>query len=1072
MTKLSKANRIQLTFEKYGLGAVFTEELGWEAANDTHPPLVIDGQVVTPEIISMLKGFRVYVVPCDSMLSRQSMRLVDKELSALSPERMQIFQAPDEWVWHWPHRTNSGTMTFEAATTAPDIIPTYLAQRLAGLEFTVQDFRNGVTLAEVRDRVHGRFDASPVTKKFYDRFADEQRRLTEAIEGINTEDKHGYSTTLLNRLMFIYFLQKKEFLNNDPNYLENSLRSVQELRGADQYYTFYRDALLPLFFNKLNESEGQIDDPEIAKILGSVPYVNGGIFGRTELEIEHEDSLRVPDSAFERILKFFGDFNWHLDTRPTGNPNEINPEVIGYIFEQFINVVASGKKADGAYYTPHDVTAYMVAQTLVPRIIDEFGSAGLLFKQLREDPNRYIQPNLLHGWDHSRGIWNEVPDGLESIWLDDPLGWVALDDAPSESDCCLPGETWVEMFHRRERVLQLRSQILDERVSNVNDLVTANLNSQLLLTDVIDGLSDSGSVASLFWQISNISVFDPTCGSGAFLFAALEVLEDIYDHLIDRVQSVPATDEIRSIREQVKAQPSKKYFIRKHIAIRNLYGTDLMPGAIETAKLRIFLALAACLESRDELRPLPDLDFNLKVGNLVVGFRDADDVYRLGADLFTANKLFNLQPRIDSHAQVYEQFTEAVERDCSTVSELKSRLKRSEFALRDECDSIYAELSGVAKSDYERWKHASRPFHWFCEFPEIMQSGGFDVIIGNPPYVKKSDVTDYAIVGYDTDKCPDLYAVCYERSLNLLSPEGRHAFIVMLNLSFGARYSALRRVISRRGGSEWWSSYGKWPTQLFNGVRVANTILLLGPGDTCASTRHHIFGAEHRESLFQGLEYALFSRVGAETPIRGGIAEGLLRELNRMPSPSGPPGSEKIFIRPTGQYWFPVLFGAPPVLNADGEVVKEIDHSIHEIRLAEGEPRLVVGAALAGKVSYAWWSAVGDDFHCKASETVLGRKLVAAVEVTPELHQLASEVRNAGQQTAFLSKNRDWYINVRWSFARNVTDRFDRALLVGAGLLHHWRNLNIWYRQCMRATRMNFNSRFLTEGEIDSFLDW
>src|SRR5690606_67005 len=95
----------------------------------------------------------------------------------------------------------------------------------------------------------------------------------------------------------------------------------------------------------------QVEDPQIASILGDVPYINGGIFGRTPVEVEHAEQLQVPDSAFEAILKFFAEFNWHLDTRPTGNSNEINPEVIGYIFEQYINFATSGKKEHGAYYT-------------------------------------------------------------------------------------------------------------------------------------------------------------------------------------------------------------------------------------------------------------------------------------------------------------------------------------------------------------------------------------------------------------------------------------------------------------------------------------------------------------------------------------------------------------------------------------------------------------------------------------------------------------------------------------------------------------------------------------------------
>lgn len=1072
MVEVTKATRIKKTFAEGDLTAVFVEELGWESSTRSVPTVSIGETEFTPTVAASLKGFYIFAVSCDTLPSRQEMRQIDKHLSELSPERMEVFQSPSEWVWHWPRRTNGGTTTFEVAQMRPNVMPSYLAQRLAALEFSIADFRKGVTLADVRDRVHGRFDASPVTKKFYVRFADEQTKLAASIVGLPEAEGRDYSTTLLNRLMFIYFLQKKEFLNGDPYYLENTLKSIQQLRGPNHFYNFYKDALLPLFFEKLNDREGVVADPEVRRILGDVPYVNGGIFGKTDLEDQYAEELQIPDEAFSRVLSFFGEFNWHLDTRPTGNPNEINPEVIGYIFEQFINVAASGKKENGAYYTPHDVTAYMVAQTLVPRIFDDFEDFDSVLSLLRDDPDRYIQPAMLHGWDNESDTWREVPDILETCWLGDPLGWPLLDESEHDSEVCLPGETWVEMFHRRERVASLRERLAAGQVVEVNDLITENLNGQLLLTDAIDFLPDGGSVARLFNQVTRLSVFDPTCGSGAFLFGALEVLEDIYDHVIDRALALPESQEVAGIRDQVSAQPSKRYFVRKHIAIRNLYGTDLMPGAIETAKLRIFLALAACVDTRDELKPLPDLDFNLKVGNLVVGFKDSEDVYRIGSDILAGSRLDDLQPKINDYAALYSAFTKAVESDSPLLNELKQKLRSSEAEIRAECDDIYASLSVVEKASFDKWKTDSRPFHWFAEFPDIIGRGGFDVIIGNPPYVKMSQLPGYSVVGYETQRCPDLFAVCYERSLSLLAINGRHAFIVMLNLSFSEKFSPLRGVIGKREGAEWWSTYGKWPTQLFAGVRVANTILILGPGDKQHSTRHHIFGSPQRKHLFQSIHYSKFSREISEPPIRGGLSEPLLRAIRSLPLPAGPVSRESLFLRPTGQYWFPVLFGAPPVLNDEGEVVAELDPRLVEIKLVKGESRLISGAALAGKISYAWWSAVGDDFDCRRDEAEIGRKLGLAIMEDASLVQLAEKVRDAGQLNAFVSKNMAGYVNVRWINAREETDIFDRAAMETAGLLTHWRSLNIWYRQCMRSTRDNLNSRYLTEDEIANYLKW
>ncbi len=94
-----------------------------------------------------------------------------------------------------------------------------------------------------------------------------------------------------------------------------------------------------------------------------VPYVNGGIFETHSIEVRYK--IQVRDEYFERIFEFFDDFTWHLDTRPTGNSNAINPDVLGYVFEQYINLTAAGRRENGAYYTKQDVTGYMASTTLV-----------------------------------------------------------------------------------------------------------------------------------------------------------------------------------------------------------------------------------------------------------------------------------------------------------------------------------------------------------------------------------------------------------------------------------------------------------------------------------------------------------------------------------------------------------------------------------------------------------------------------------------------------------------------------------------------------------------------------------
>jgi hypothetical protein len=75
----------------------------------------------------------------------------------------------------------------------------------------------------------------------------------------------------------------------------------------------------------------------------------------------------VSDDAFEKIFDFFDQYEWHLDTRDNATGNEVNPDVIGYIFEKYIN----DRSAMGAYYTKEDITEYISKNCIVPFLFDE-----------------------------------------------------------------------------------------------------------------------------------------------------------------------------------------------------------------------------------------------------------------------------------------------------------------------------------------------------------------------------------------------------------------------------------------------------------------------------------------------------------------------------------------------------------------------------------------------------------------------------------------------------------------------------------------------------------------------------
>ena len=136
----------------------------------------------------------------------------------------------------------------------------------------------------VASRVRAALDVEKVTKRFYDYFSTELTAFGEFINGITAQgDRDWYASLMLNRMMFVYFVQKQGFLDGDPDYLRNRLRMVQQESGSGRFQQFYRIFLLRLFHEGLGQSKVQ-RAPDLTALLGRVPFLNGGLFDVHDLE--------------------------------------------------------------------------------------------------------------------------------------------------------------------------------------------------------------------------------------------------------------------------------------------------------------------------------------------------------------------------------------------------------------------------------------------------------------------------------------------------------------------------------------------------------------------------------------------------------------------------------------------------------------------------------------------------------------------------------------------------------------------------------------------------------------------
>ena len=601
----------------FDLGGLLVEELGWDRHQGSTVTISVKEQHFRATPIAEKRGFVVWRCEAgDGRIPSHSVRRqVERRITSLAFEHLIVFvdDPQREQVWQWVKRETgkpdaSREYTYRASQTGEPVL-----QRLQALKFGL-DEEEDLTISHVANRVRGALNAEKVTKRFYSHFQAELKNFQGFIEGIGAAaDVEWYASLTLNRLMFIYFIQKRGFLDGDPDYLRNRLVRVREYRGPDQFHDFYRTFLRRLFHEGLGRPEAE-RSPGLTALLGKVPFLNGGIFDIHDLERDNPD-IRIPDKAFEQLFDLFDQYAWHLDERPYARDNEINPDVLGHIFEKSIN-----QKEKGAYYTKEDITAYMAEGTIIPRLLDMATVAARasnctddVFRPLGEDPDRYIRPAVGHGlaWD-ARDTENpvrvdpprELPNDINA-GIGDPTKRSNWDQPAYEGKgpslvYAHARESWRHVVARRQRYAEVCEKLASGGVGDASDLVTLNLDGQRLILDVIERTAPPKLVWAIWRAATSISILDPTCGSGAFLFAALKVLEPIYTACLIRMRDLrpPGADEVLA---ELDRHASERYFILKSIVLNNLYGVDIMKEAVEICKLRLFLKLVAQLESYDQI---------------------------------------------------------------------------------------------------------------------------------------------------------------------------------------------------------------------------------------------------------------------------------------------------------------------------------------------------------------------------------------------------------------------------------------------------------------------------------------
>lgn len=528
-------------------------------------------------------------------------------------------------------------------------------------------------------------------QSFYDKYLDIKNSLSANISG--SYDRKYQAQLIINRVFFLYLLQKSNLLNNDPHYLKNLYN-----QAIGQRVSFYKHYLIILFTDVLNREHDNAKSITISNInFGRVPYLNGSLF----LLLENEHSIDIKNDVWEMVWGFLEQYEWSIE-EDQANSFTITPTILGFIYEK--SVIAENESDKVSYYTPIDI-----AENITKTTIGRFLSSRI--------KNRF---------------------GIEIKNIEKFLS--------------------SEDFSKEERV-------------------------------IIKYLSE---------LIKGIKILDNACGSGAFLVVAEKTILN-YSHLCWNALNTGKSQDHFDV-----------VSVKKHILTNNIYGVDIQMEAVEIAKLRLWMSLIAEEVKRNQITPLPNIDYNIRQGNSLIGLYELPSEEQLelssfNKDSYSDDLTKRVLERKSKLLQKYKYITHTEEKSKvkqeidEITSDLKSKLDRK-LLLKFRDKKIMINLKELEKLS---------PFHWAIEFCEVFYNSddvrkGFDVIIGNPPYgnvlsqYEKEYLSQYFETAVGKEGSNNAASVFIEASYYTLNDEGTFGMIVPNTICRKDKFIKIRNFILQK----------------------------------------------------------------------------------------------------------------------------------------------------------------------------------------------------------------------------------------------------------------------------------
>jgi len=600
-------------------------------------------------------------------------------------------------------------------------------------------------------------------KKNYDIFCKymvSQPGIYQTIFNGDEKAIRDFNKKLLGRIVFLYFIQKKGWLGvpknqswgkGDFNFLTNHFQSFQHPE------LFYQDFLSVLFFDTLNTKRRddliKLGEGEACRI----PYLNGGLF---EEENKHHRNLIFTAKLFENLFNFFDQYNFTIyEDDPNDHTVAVDPEMLGHIFENLLE----DNKDKGAYYTPKEIVHYMCQESLI---------------------------EYLTTWFENQGY--------------DIIGYASIGN-PEQP----------ELFPINEfRQGQLQLEIVVTSPSKKIDRILIEKLLKKTLDDNDRTLIKQYS-AEFNQALDRVKICDPAIGSGAFPMGLL--------HEIFTAKQTLHTFEFGNTTNFDASG------VKLNIIQNSIYGVDIERGAVDIARLRFWLSL---IVDEPEPKALPNLDYKIVVGNSLVSKLD-DKIIDIDWNIDqTAHGLFGhdlakqqrlLLRKISQEQKEFFSPDSDKKKLSADIRNLKIDLLINQLELMVKTQGQETEPLAVNFKDKKKfvkateqyyeslgWKNTitqlkklkTKPelslnfFDWKLDFPEVMNEKvaekiGFDILIGNPPYVFARDSKSKGITQADkqyfskhyqvTEYQLNLYPLFIEKGYNLLKNKGLLDYITPNN---------------------------------------------------------------------------------------------------------------------------------------------------------------------------------------------------------------------------------------------------------------------------------------------------